>query len=103
MLAKSPADADGTWPCEAVRNVLEDLKSEKLERGLMIGIHNRRGAHFRRAGGDQERNLANTFRGFEQRVQSRWPRTASVLGAIVREYEREAKREDDRAAFEEFE
>ncbi len=34
ILAYAPSDTDGTWPVEAVRNVLEALDSRAVERGM---------------------------------------------------------------------
>ena len=103
MLAYSPADADGAWPGEAVRNLIEDVKSEDLERAIQIGVYNKRGGFRRETGGEQERRLAEKFRGYAKQVHTRWVRTASLLERMAQHYEREAKQEDERSAFEEFE
>jgi hypothetical protein len=103
VLAHAPQDIDGRWPCEPVRNLIERLVSERMETGLEVAIYNRRGAFCRAKGGEQERCLAAKFRRYEEQVHSRWPRTAAVLIRIAETYEREARREDDREAFEEFE
>ena len=103
VLAYAPADPDGTWPCEPVRELIRDVKSEELENGLVIGVFNKRGAHVRAPGGEQERQLAAQFRGYAQKVRSKWPRTFNVLKRIADDYEREGKWHDDREAFEEFE
>src|SRR5207247_1755926 len=43
VLSASPQGADGAWPAEAVRDVIENVASEHLERGFEIGLYNRRG------------------------------------------------------------
>jgi hypothetical protein len=86
-----------------VRNLIESLRSEELERGLSVGVYNKRGVHAREPGGNQERRLAQQFREYARRVEGKWPRTALMLDGIAQGYESEAKREDERAAFEEFE
>lgn len=103
VLAFAPEDPDGKWPCEAVRDLIEDLKSEELERGLQTSLYNRRGVHWRGKGGDQERALAAKFRWLSDLVQSKWPRTGAVLRNIVQGYEREARWQDEEDAIEEFE
>jgi hypothetical protein len=103
VLAHAPEDADGRWPCEPVRNLLEKLASKKIENGFAVGIYNMRGVFCRAEGGDQERNLAAKFRRSAELIQTRWPRTASVLHSVAEGYEREGHQEDDRAAFNEFE
>jgi hypothetical protein len=103
VLAFAPEDVDGTWPCETVRALIEELKSEELERGLSTSLYNRRGAHVRSKGGDQERALAKKFRGLSDLVKSKWLRTAAMLRKIAEGYEREARWHDEEDALEEFE
>jgi hypothetical protein len=103
VLAFAPEEPDGAWPCEAVRDLIEDIKSEELERGLRTSLYNRRGVHWRGKGGDQERVLAGKFRRLNDLIQSRWPRTGMLLRNIAEGYEHEAKRQDEEDALEEFE
>jgi hypothetical protein len=103
VLAFAPKDPDETWPCQPVRDLLEDLKSDKLERGLAVGVYNKRGVHQRIKGGVQERMLAEKFRNYATRVQSKWPRTGALLRSLADGYERDAKWEDERDSIEEFE
>jgi hypothetical protein len=57
ILAASPADPDGAWPCLAVRELLEALQSPEIERGMRTEIFNSVGVTSRGVlqGGDQER------------------------------------------------
>jgi hypothetical protein len=99
VLAWSPPDADGVWPGEAVRNLLETLQSEDVENGLRIELYNSRGPTSRSpfAGGVQERELANKYREQATGFVDRWPQTASVLRALADTYDRDARRHDDDA------
>jgi hypothetical protein len=103
VLAFAPIDDDGTWPCQHVRKLLDDLKSEEMDRGLQIGVASRRSAHTVIGGGVQELALAEKFEGYSRPLHARWPRTAAVLAAIAEQFRREAKWNQDREAFEEFE
>jgi hypothetical protein len=103
VLAHSPKGDDETWPCEPVRNLLEEIKSDKLERGLAIGVYNKRGVHMRAKGGVQERLLAGKFHTYATRVQSKWPRTGDLLRSIALGYEHDARREAELDSVEEFE
>jgi len=103
VLSHAPADADGRWPCEPVRNLIEKSANQDIEGAFAVGIYNRRGAFFRSEGGDQERQLAAKFRRLAEMVQAKWPRTASVLSQVAKGYAHEARQEDERAAFNEFE
>jgi hypothetical protein len=44
-----------------VCEVMESVASEHIGRGFHVGVLNRRGAHVRRPGGDEERALAETY------------------------------------------
>jgi addiction module HigA family antidote len=95
FLAAAPAEKDGTWPCEAVRKVMEDIQSEDMMRGAHIGVYNSRGVHSRGPGGDQERQLADKYRKLAQQIRSSYPYVASeLLMKLTDTYEREAVRED---------
>jgi hypothetical protein len=97
MLAWAPGDADGTWPCEPVRDVIEVTRSRDLETGLYIGVKNKRGVTSRGMldGGDQERDLARRYREHSEAARFEWPRTSAVLDRIADSYEAEAKEHDD--------
>ena len=99
MLAWAPGDADGTWPCEAVREVIEITRSRHLESGLYIGVKNKRGTTNRGIldGGEQERDLGKRYRNYSDAVRFEWPRTSAVLDRIAESYEVEGKEHDDDA------
>ncbi|UGY16926.1 hypothetical protein HAP48_0005400 [Bradyrhizobium septentrionale] len=42
LLAHAPADDEGIWPCEPVRDVMEDIQSEKISQGVCTGLYNLR-------------------------------------------------------------
>lgn len=58
LLSCAPAGSDGLWPCEPVRQVMEDVHSRKMMEGAGMGLYNSRGPTWRGEGGDQERELA---------------------------------------------
>jgi len=103
ILSHSPESPDGSWACLEVREILEEVKSPEIERGLGIGKRNQRGVVCRGKGGKQEWDLAEKYRGFADKVRSRWPRTASVLDGLTRGYEAEAKQWDEKAKWDEYE
>ena len=94
----APFEEDGSWPCIPVREVFEAAESDELARGLIIGIHNKRGVTSRSLteGGAQERELADKYRGHAEACKIEWPRTAKALLAVADDYERHAVREDER-------
>lgn len=97
--AHSPQGADGFWPAEPVRNLIETIGSHELESGVLIGRLNSRGVTSRDAydGGQQERDLAKQYREWSVALRAKWPRTARILRDISGSYERDAHREDVRA------
>jgi hypothetical protein len=98
MLACAPPDPDGAMPPRVVRDLLEDLRSPRLEAGLQIGIFNARGVTSRGLmdGGRQEWDLARTYRDQAEAAVA-WPRTRRVLIQLAESYERDARREDAEA------
>lgn len=99
VLAFTPADSDGAWPCASVRDLLEDLQSDKIEEGLQTQIFNNRGITSRNpeAGGDQERDLAKKYTGWAERFSDRWPRAAAILRSLATTYEQDARQQDGEA------
>jgi transcriptional regulator with XRE-family HTH domain len=99
VLSASADDPDGSWPQRAVRDVIEDVRSEELESGFIIGHFNRRGVTTRgmRDGGAQERALAAKHRGYAAATALEWPRTSAMLEKIAKDYDADAQREDERA------
>ena len=88
------ARSDGIWPHEAVRDALEASGSDRMMRGMVIGLHNNRGAVWRGPGGTQERVLAEKYRGFAQRLQASHPVTARLLEYIGESYDGQAEWHD---------
>jgi len=99
ILASAPADPDGLWPCREVRELLEELQSERVERGLSIETFNRRGITSRAMdeGGAQERALVDYYRAQADRVIDQWPRTAAILKGLATTYGHDARREESDA------
>ena len=99
LLAYSPFDADGAWPHRAVRDLLEELRSDDIQRGIVTEQLNKRGAYWKAMfeGGVQERGLAETARGWAK-ASEHWPRTNAMLMAVTRMWEEQAERADRDAA-----
>ena len=100
ILAHASIDLqDGAWPDQAVRNVIEELATDDVDRGLMIGRRNMRGVYMKDLyeGGAQERSLAGQYRAWAEISRVRWPRMARVLDEIAESWEGDARREDIRA------
>ncbi|MEW2509058.1 hypothetical protein [Streptomyces sp. NPDC046870] len=98
VLAFAPRDPDNVQVPEAVRDLLEEINSSDIERGLRIGIFNKRGVTSRGLldGGVQESELARSFREQAERARA-WPRTRKLLKGLAESYEADARREDHEA------
>jgi addiction module HigA family antidote len=95
LFSSAPVGSDGIWPCEPVRQVMEDVRSKKMTEGALVGLFNSRGATWRGEGGDQERELAEEYRAWADALQYSHPFVASaLLMQVVKMYEAEAERED---------
>lgn len=96
VLAHAPKDPDEPyWPPAAVCEVIEGVASIQIERGFAVECFNKRGV-FRRAmyeGGDQERDLAKTYRGWSDAALE-YPRTSAVLAEIADDWQHQADRVD---------
>jgi addiction module HigA family antidote len=98
LLANSPVGEDGIWPCEIVRDLLEDVQSEQVMSGAQTGVYNSRGAHWRGEGGDQERELAEKYRAWGRALQITHPFVSSkLLMRLAETYNREAYQYDNEA------
>jgi addiction module HigA family antidote len=98
LLAHAPADDEGIWPCEPVRDVMEDIQSEKISQGACTGLYNLRGVHGKGEGGQEERQLAEQYRRWGQALQFSHPFVSgSLLMNMVKTYEYEANQEDTEA------
>ena len=99
MLANAPAGKDGVWPCESVRDLLDDLASRHIGIGFTTGRINLRGKTSRGVydGGEQERSLMDGYRQDAAKIGARWPFTAQLLHQLAANYEVEARREDQQA------
>ncbi|MBB52512.1 MAG: addiction module antidote protein, HigA family [Pseudomonadales bacterium] len=93
LLSHASKGKDGVWPCEAVRAVMESVQSEAMMRGAHTGVYNSRGVHWRGEGGEQERVLAEKYRGWGRELQISHPFVASkLLMALAKTYDHEARR-----------
>jgi transcriptional regulator with XRE-family HTH domain len=96
ILSAAKRKAGDPWPPEPVCAAIELVRSKELERGLELGVYNRRGVTVRMPhdGGDQERALAHQYRRDAGELRFDWPRTAACLERIAEMYEADANRED---------
>ncbi len=97
FLSRAP-EKEGLWPCRPVAEAMEAVASVQIGRGFHVGARNARGAHWRRAGGEQEREEAAKYRKWVQQLAIDYPFVSSVVERIASSYEHDAEYEDSRAA-----
>jgi len=99
VFASSPPGLDGSWPPEAVRDLLEKLDSDDIDTGFRIHVYNGRGVTTRSLGegGAQEFALAKEYRDRSKQFQAKWPRTAGIMRVIAESYEREGREQEEEA------
>lgn len=98
VLSHAPIGFDGIWPCESVRDVMEEVQSDSLMNGAHTGAYNARGVHSRGEGGYQERELADKYRKWGQALLESHPFVASkLLMSLAKTYDHEASQQDAEA------
>jgi len=99
MLSASPMGADGDWPAEPVREVIDLFRSKPMIKGFQVGKSNRRGVTTRmpRDGGELERKEAAKYRTWAKAIAYDHPHTAKALDSLADPYEWEASRYDQDA------
>jgi hypothetical protein len=99
ILAYAPSDTeDAAWPSKPIRDLIEELAAEQVERGIAISRFNQRGVFSKGLydGGKQERALANQYRNWAD-ITCKWPRTSALLRQIADDWDRYAARADSEA------
>ena len=96
LFANSGDAEDGTWPIIPVREIMEEIASDKLDNGFFVGVLNRRGSTWKAVteGGNATRVLADQWEKHAEASKVKWPRTASALRAVASSYRGDAARED---------
>ncbi|RRD29284.1 hypothetical protein [Actinomyces bowdenii] len=100
VLANSPEEANGTWPLAAVCELIDEVRSEKLDEGFIAGMCRGLMSGIRSIyeGGKQEREQAQRYRTWSKQIRSTSRHTARLLGKAAEQYEAEAKRQDMQTA-----
>jgi hypothetical protein len=98
ILSSSIMGTDGIWPCEQVRNVLEECGTPDIATGVQIGVYNSRGFHACGEGGEQERALAEKYRNWSRKLAFEYTYVANLVEGIAKRYNWEAEWEDSETA-----
>jgi hypothetical protein len=98
LLAHAPMDDDGGWPHRTVRELIEELASPEVEKGILVERVNMRGGYQKALfeGGKQERQLAAEARKWSKMARRR-SRTSALLRTLAEGWDRQAEDADLRA------
>lgn len=97
LFSTAPVGEDGVWPIKPVRDALENIATASLSEGVVIGLMNARGAHWRGAGGEDERKLALKYDLYADALRYTHPRVARMMSEIAANYRSEAHWQDSDA------
>jgi len=99
MLAQAPPDNDGNWPCQPIREAVQELHSPDMAEGIQIGLYNKHGATVRGfgEGGVQERALARRYETWAKACGIEHSHMADILRERAKGYSTEAEERDNDA------
>ena len=102
ILSSCSVGDDGVWPCEPVRRIIENIGSEQIAIGMLVGVRNARGTTIRGIGdgGDQERDLTAKYRDWSKKLSFEYPYVAKLLEKIAYQYDHDAQFWDTREEIE---
>lgn len=85
-----------SYPQPILGEIVEDLKSDSVDKHIWMRIFNSRGVTTRvfTEGGDQERSLVALFNSYRNKMKFKYPRLAKIFTKLMHEYERYANDED---------
>ena len=102
LLAYASDDpVDSCWPHQAIRQLMEEIGSDDIERGIATERVNMRGV-FSKAlyeGGQQERDFADQYDRWADKMTT-WPRCARLLRAIAEDWRNQGLDPDIRGEIE---
>lgn len=98
ILAYSPVDSeDNIFPCNIIRDIMEEIQSESMLDGADVGIRKSRGVVVKslNEGGQKEYVLANQYQDWANQLKNTHPFVANyLLQKVADTYFYEAKRND---------
>ena len=99
ILSRCTMEEDGIWPPVAMRDLLEELRNQTIEDGIVQGVYNNRGVTVRLPldGGLLERAKASQYRKWEDAIELEWPQTAALLERLANNFDESAQHHDDMA------
>lgn len=96
LLTYSPSGKDGFYPCEIVREFIEENSNQNMINSYQVEIYNRRGV-FTPSAGKEEKMIAQRFKDNADGLTIKYPKTASIYYDLFKQYTSESQRERENA------
>jgi hypothetical protein len=99
FIARATQLPDENWPSPELVSLLEEVGTEDLFHGFVLGVLNSRGVTWRdpSEGGRPEHSLADRYRQLAEITRPASPKLAAAFLELARHYEFDAQREDEDA------
>lgn len=97
LFSNAPVGEDGIWPCETVREAIEQIATDKFSKGVSMGLYNAGGAQWRSEGGDEERQLADKYESWALSLAYNYPRVSAIHKQMAKYYRWDAVWENNEA------
>lgn len=103
VLANAPIGEDDCYPCEAVRNIIEQYEDdfESLRNSYTTAIFNKRGVYSPSAG-KAEMEIANSYKKNADKLRAKYPRTAEIYDCLYQQYKYQSDSERESAEYAEY-
>lgn len=85
IFAYSPIGEDGYYPCESIRDAIQQYGDESLENEYVVSVFNQRGI-FSPTGGNAERELADKYKKNADAVRIKYSKVASIYDKLCERY-----------------
>lgn len=92
LLPYSPVGSDNCMPCEAVRELIEEIYDEKLKSAYIIAEENKRGVYTPDAG-KTELEKSREYKENADKLRIMYPKTAQIYDALSESYKFQANSE----------
>lgn len=99
LLANSPVGKDGYMPCEAVRRIIEEYKSDEICSAFVSAERNKRGI-FAASAGKEETIIAERYKRNAEALSVDYPWTAKIYRRLSEIYMQDATSERESAVYE---
>lgn len=96
LLAYSPVGDDNCMPCEAVRQIIEEIGDESFKTAYVTAEENKRGVYSPNAG-KAELEMSRQYKDNADKIRGRYPKTASIYDLLSDSYKSQSISERKRA------